>query len=133
MIQGSCLCNAITFTIADEVHNARYCHCVNCRKFSGSSAGAWAITKTSKLAVTSSDARISKFDSGRGIRCFCSRCGSPVWFESLDFPEIIAIPLGVLDDGDIQAPQMHIWTRSQPSWSTIDDDLPQHLTDPQQD
>lgn len=130
MIRGSCLCNSITFTIDDEIHDGRYCHCAHCRKFSGTCPAAWAIAKTSKLTVTSSTAKVSKYDSGKGLRCFCSNCGSPVWFESLDFPKIIAIPLGALDNEDLKAPEMHIWTQSQPSWATISDDLPQFETLP---
>ena len=130
MMRGSCLCKAITFTVNGDIRNARYCHCKNCRKFSGASAAPWAITETAKLKMTSTDANVSKFNSGRGLRCFCSDCGSPVWFESLKYPEIIAIPLGVLDDEGIPAPEMHIWTQSQPAWSSIDDDLPQYKTNP---
>lgn len=133
MIQGSCLCQSITFAISGKMRDARYCHCGNCRKFSGTSPAAWAIAETAKLTVTSSGARISKFNSGRGLRCFCSECGSPIWFESLEHPEIIAIPLGILDTGDIPAPEIHIWTRSKPDWYTITDDLPQYKTYPKQD
>jgi hypothetical protein len=53
-----------------------------------------------------------------------------VWFESLDYPEIVAIPLGVLDDGNIPTPEMHLWTQSKPDWCVINDTLPQHKTNP---
>lgn len=130
MNNASCLCKSVRFTIDCELHSARYCYCVNCTKFSGTSPATWAIAQKSKLSMSSSAGDISKFDSGRGLRCFCSHCGSPVWFESLDYPEVVAIPLGVLDDGDIPEPEMHIWVRSRPKWRPIDDDLPQHETYP---
>lgn len=84
----------------------------------------------SKLALNSK-ASVKKFNSGKGLRCFCGNCGSPVWFESLDHAAIVAIPLGVLDDGDIPTPEMHIWTRSKPDWCAITDSLPQHETYPE--
>lgn len=130
MYQGSCLCQSIRFTLDDELRGGRYCHCANCRKFSGTSPVAWATASSSKLAVTISNASVSKFNSGRGIRCFCSNCGSPTWFESLDFPDIVAVPLGVLDDQDIQAPEMHIWVKSRTAWSAINDEMPQHKSYP---
>ena len=88
------------------------------------------MAESSCLKITSENAEISRFNSGLGIRCFCSRCGSPLWFESIDHPEIVAIPLGVLDDADVPAPDMHLWIQSKPEWCTITDDLPQHDTHP---
>ena len=88
------------------------------------------MAESSAFSVTSSDVNVAKFNSGRGLRCFCSNCGSPVWFESLDYPEIVAIPLGVLDSGEIPAPEMHLWTQSKPTWCVINDELPQHETHP---
>ena len=120
-MHGSCLCQSIQFTIAGELRSPRYCHCENCRKFAGSSPAAWAMAETAILEVTKQEAAITKYDSGRGLRCFCSSCGSPLWFESLDYPDIIAIPLGVLDDEHIPAPCMHIWTQSRVDWIHIDD------------
>jgi len=131
MHQGSCLCGAISFSINGDLRSARYCYCSHCTKFAGTCPATWAITKTAKLKLADSGVRISKFNSGGGLRCFCAHCGSPVWFESLDYPEIVAIPLGVLDDDDIPAPKMHIWTRSKPGWCTIHDNLPQHDTNPE--
>jgi len=130
MNHASCLCKSIQFTIDCELHSTRYCYCTNCTKFAGTSPATWAIMESSKLTVTSAEKSVSKFDSGRGRRCFCPHCGSPVWFESLDNPELLAIPLGVLDDGDVPAPERHIWVRSKPKWCTIHDHLPQHKTDP---
>ncbi len=45
-------------------------------------------------------------------------------------PDIIGIALGAIDDGEIAAPQMHVWTQSSPAWETIAGDLPQHATHP---
>ena len=71
---------------------------------------------------------MTRFDSGGGIRCFCSSCGSPVWFESKEDEDIVMLPLGVLDDGNIPSPDMHIWVTSKPGWCAIHDELPQHDT-----
>ena len=130
MNHGSCLCGTTKFTLRGELHSARYCHCTNCTKFAGTSPATWAIADSKLLELNSPEAPVTRFDSGRGTRCFCAKCGSPVWFESHEHPEIVAIPLGVLDDGDIPAPRMHLWTRSKPGWCTINDNLPQHRTNP---
>jgi len=130
VIEGACLCGAIRYRLSGPLRSPRYCHCANCRKFSGASPAAWAMADSARLEVTSRSAPVGRFDSGRGIRCFCSTCGSPVWFESLEHPEIVGIPLGVLEGGEIPAPEMHLWVASKPAWCDIRDDLPQWQTVP---
>lgn len=129
MYHASCLCQAFRFTIGGELKAPRYCHCANCTKFAGTSPASWVIAKRSNITMTSS-ADMTKFDSGRGLRCFCPTCGSPLWFQSLDYPDIVAVPLGVIDDGDVPPPEMHIWVRSKPGWCSITDELPQHAGNP---
>lgn len=130
MLQGSCLCGSIRFTLDGSLESARYCYCRNCTKFAGTSPATWAIAQKSSLKLVDTDVRVARFDSGKGLRCFCTQCGSPIWFESLDYPELVAIPLGVLDEGDVPKPERHIWVRSKPDWCTICDELPQHETNP---
>lgn len=130
MNSGACLCGAIRFTLDCELRAPRNCYCENCTRFAGTAPATWAIALSAALTVTTSREAVTKFDSGKGLRCFCSRCGSPVWFESKDHPEFVAIPLGVLDAGDVPSPEMHIWTASKPTWCAINDDLPQFETNP---
>lgn len=127
---GSCLCGAVRFEIDGNLTSPRFCHCEHCRKFAGTSPATWAMAKTSELSVLSGGDDVGKYNSGRGLRCFCRTCGSPVWFESLGHPHITAIPLGVLDETDVAPPQMHLWTGSMPTWCAIHDALPQHEKNP---
>ncbi len=123
MVKGSCLCGRVSFELDGELQAPRYCHCENCRKFSGTSPATWAMVNSSALQRDQT-LPLGRFDSGRGIRCFCPQCGSPVWFESKDFPEIVGIPLGVIDEGEVPPPEMHLWVSSKPDWCVINDDLP---------
>jgi hypothetical protein len=85
---------------------------------------------TKQQVTLTADGPLTKYDSGRGVRCFCSTCGSPVWFESKDYSDIVMIPLGVLDEGNIPAPDAHVFVGSKPGWCSIHDDLPQHDAHP---
>ncbi len=129
MIECSCLCRMITFQVSGNLQSVRYCHCSNCRKFAGTSPAAWAMANSADLSEPSQIA-IGRFDSGHGIRCFCPDCGSPVWFESKDYPDIIGIPLGVIDTGNIPIPEMHLWVQSKPDWCSINDDKPRFSSGP---
>ncbi len=123
LYEGSCLCGALRFHIVGSLASSRNCFCENCRKFAGTSPAVWAMAKTTDLSVLTPEASISRYDSGQGIRCFCTSCGSPVWFESKDYPAITGIPLGALDGGDAPPPEMNLWTDSKPPWCTIDSSL----------
>ena len=77
MIKRSCLCGAVSIESHGPLHGARYCHCKNCRKFSGTSYAAWGLAETNRLIVTPSEPNVTKYNSGGGLRVFCSECGSP--------------------------------------------------------
>ncbi len=124
-VEGSCLCGAVTFVLRGELTAVRRCWCTNCRKFSGTSPATWAMAKTAGM-TRQGEKHVGRFDSGRGIRCFCRACGAPVWFESIEYPDIVGIPLGVIDRGEIPPPEMELWVRSKPDWCPSDGEgLPQ--------
>jgi hypothetical protein len=128
-MNGSCLCGNVSYEIKGPIHNARYCHCANCRKFSGTAYAAWGLVQTAQLAIAPSEAGVTKYDSGGGLRVFCATCGSPLWYEPASLPQYRGIPLGAID-GDVPAPAMHVWTKSKAPWVSISDELPQHETHP---
>lgn len=131
MIKGSCLCGQIKFEIAGDVVMSRYCHCSNCRKFSGTAQAAWGLAQASEFTHSATSTNIGYFDTGTGSRRhFCLSCGSPLWFEPKDLPALVGIALGAIDEGNPTPPEMHVWTQSSPAWEEIADALPQHLTHP---
>jgi hypothetical protein len=130
MFKASCLCKRVTYQINGPIHKARYCHCTDCRKFSGAPYAAWGLVQTSQLAISPPDAQVTKYNSGNGLRVFCTRCGSPLWYEPTGAPQFRGVPLGALDDRDVPAPERHVWVRSKVSWASISDSLPQHETHP---
>jgi hypothetical protein len=80
--------------------------------------------------TVASEGSVTKYDSGGGLRVFCSTCGSPLWYEPAGLPQFRGVPLGAIDDRGVPQPQMHVWTKSKLSWVSIPDDLPQHETHP---
>jgi hypothetical protein len=124
------LCGGVSYEIKGSIHHARYCHCTNCRKFSGTAYAAWGLVRTADLCLAPIESGITQYDSGGGLRVFCTRCGSPLWYEPKNLPDYRGIPLGVIDDGDVPAPTMHVWTKSKAAWITLHDGLPAHETHP---
>ena len=129
-MKASCLCGGVAVEITGPIHHTRYCHCVHCRKFSGTAQAAWGLIDTAHLVIVRSATGVSKFNSGKGLRVFCNSCGSPLWYEPAHLQQYRGIPLGVIDDDGVPAPAMHVWMKSHMSWAAISDDLPQHDTHP---
>ena len=128
-MKASCLCGGVTYEITGPIQRARYCHCVHCRKFSGTAHAAWGLIETAHLTVERSSG-VTQYNSGNGLRVFCSSCGSPLWYEPTGLPQFRGIPLGVIDDEGVPEPQMHVWMKSQVSWASISDELPRYDTHP---
>ena len=125
MIEGSCGCGGIQFELRGSVSMNRYCHCVNCRKFSGTAQSAWGLARSSDFKVTTQRTEVSKYDAGAGgLRVFCSACGSPLWYEPKGMPDYKGIALGAIDTGKVTAPGSHWWVSSNPEWAAISDGLP---------
>jgi hypothetical protein len=129
-MKASCLCGRVTFQIAGAIHSPRFCHCANCRKFSGTAYAAWGLVQAAQLELAASNGDVTKYDSGGGLRVFCTTCGSPLWYEPAALPQFRGIPLGIVEGADVPAPVMHVWTQSKVPWVALTDDLPQNETHP---
>ena len=73
-----------------------------------------------RYRVISGEDLISEYESSPGAkRCFCSRCGSPVFSRVAKDPDHIRIRLGTLDrevDAEITA---HVWVGSKARWDQL--------------
>ena len=80
-----------------------------------------------KSALTvSGNAKYSRVtaESGRWVdRGICSNCGSNLFILAALVPDLQGIWAGSLHDVNNFEPQVHVWTRSAPSWSSLSADL----------
>lgn len=124
MHTGSCLCGAITFTVAGDLPQPDVCHCGKCRKQSGH---CFASTDVPKAALTvSGEVSLAWFQSSENIRRgFCSTCGSSLFWEPLN-RDWIAIAMGSFDGPTRTTVKMHIFVGEKGDYYEIADGLPQH-------
>lgn len=81
MIEGHCLCGAVTITVADHGGVTGACHCRMCQRWSGAlfvsfNAPAAAVTVTGEVARYPS--------STFAERVFCPTCGAHLWVRNTD-------------------------------------------------
>lgn len=83
------------------------CHCMNCRKTSGSAFNAFAVFPADQVVV-SGESRAWKTDY------FCPQCGSQVFCRE-DAHEI-ELKLGAFDQTNLFTPTYEAWTKRREFW-----------------
>ncbi|HZH09248.1 MAG TPA: GFA family protein [Microvirga sp.] len=109
---GGCACGQLTYKVQGQPKRVGLCHCMTCRKESGSVFNAFAIFPTEQVTI-SGESRIWESAPG-GQRRFCPTCGSLVFYS--DAGDEIEIMLGTFDQTDLFRPTYEAWTKRRESW-----------------
>ncbi len=122
MLTGQCLCGAITYRVKGEPTRVSYCHCVECRRFTGSPVLIGALVNRDVFEMTGTPL---KYRSSRhGIRQFCGNCGSSLFYSFENYPTRIEILVGTLDDASTVLPSFHGFYSERIPWFEVSDTLP---------
>lgn len=103
---GGCLCGAVRFVAVGEPDRVGLCHCLDCRKHSGTLFFAAAIFPQAAVMVTGETRAFKN-------RHFCPTCGSSVyglWRGEVD------LHLGALDAPDQFRPSYELWIVRREEW-----------------
>ena len=112
---GGCLCQKVRYTISAEPISQGICYCQHCQKAGGALGSPLLVLLDSNFSCSSADLSSYTSESARGsmvTRHFCRACGSPVFSEISDAPEIITVKAATLDDSDFFKPNYLVWTKS---------------------
>ena len=126
MFTGSCLCGGVKFSIAGELQPLQLCHCLQCRKASGTAFASVLPIKASAFTLLGGTELLRHFESSPGKeRGFCGRCGSPLYSRRTTLPDALRIRAGLIDQPLPVRPGLHQHVASKANWWTIDDDVRQ--------
>ena len=126
---GRCFCGQVRYSIDAEPLASGICWCRDCQYIASGSATVNVIFPQESVEIDGEVTTIEKIaDSGNRLeRGFCSKCGSQLFGRGIDpSSKTIRIRAGSLDNPDLMAPQIIIWTDSAPSWAVFDPKLPRH-------
>ncbi len=126
MIEGSCLCGAVRYTIEGRTSPVWICHCTKCQRNTGSAFHASAICRASQFSWTNGEDSIREYaDTPDYVKHFCTTCGSPVP-SIMEGGELIFLHAGSLVFDD-EAPliQFHIFCEDKAPWLEIAGDAEQ--------
>lgn len=123
-LSGRCFCGACTWTARDEILWAALCHCKDCRRAASSDYVSW--FGVPRDSVTWTGPRKTYHSSENVTRSFCSKCGSPLSFQTDILPDEIHLYAPSLDDPSVYKPTAHIFWSEHLPWVQDADDLPKH-------
>ena len=123
---ASCRCNQLRATVTGEPVRLSVCHCLNCKKRSGSAFAVQARWPAERVQVEGASKTFEKAgDSGNSATFhFCPDCGSDV-FYLIDgkFEGLVAIPLGAFDDPYFGKPEYSVYEGRKHDWVEITGDV----------
>ena len=105
------------------------CHCLDCKKRSGSAFAVQARWPAEHVTIEGESKRWSQLaDSGNRITFhFCPECGSDLHYEIDDkFDGLVAIPLGAFDDPYFARPAFSVWEERKHGWVEISGENVEH-------
>lgn len=122
---GSCLCGRLTYTLTSQPLKSTICHCLTCRKWTGSAFIAGLVFPLSSLKPSpDSKPYIKQYldtsASGNELRrTFCTECGSTMYTEVPCY-DVVSVTRGGLEGGEgMMAPDTEYWTCRKEGWVDV--------------
>lgn len=120
MLKGSCLCGAISFSVA-PLARVTACHCGQCRKQTGH---LWA-SGQAEADTFQINGDVKWFEaSTQAKRGFCGTCGSFLFWKGYN-ETIMSFSLGAIDGATGLTIQQHIFTADKGDYYDIADNVSQ--------
>jgi hypothetical protein len=126
---ASCRCGQLKATAIGEPVRVSVCHCLDCKKRSGSAFAVQARWPAEQVAIEGqSKSWMNVADSGnRRTFHFCPECGSDVHYEiEGKFDGLVAIPLGAFENLYFVRPGFSVWEHRKCDWVQILGDEVEH-------
>lgn len=123
VLQASCLCGGVRFSVPRPGGGITACHCTQCRKLSGHYPASFDVPE----AGVSFQARqpLAEFATpGGGRRGFCTACGSGLYFRARD--GAFSVEAGVVDGPTGSSLAGHIFVADKGDYYNLTDGLTQH-------
>jgi len=119
---ASCRCGQLKAIASGEPVRLSVCHCLNCKKRSGSSFAVQARWPADQVMIAGRSSTFVKAgDSGATATFhFCPDCGSDVYYKADGDPDgLVAIPLGAFDDPFFGTPAYSVYEGRKHPWVAI--------------
>ncbi len=123
-VTGSCLCQAIEYTLAMPNLWCAHCHCHMCQRAHGAGYVTWVGFCDNDIEFTQGEDQLKWHDSSKGAqRGFCDECGSTLFFKSENWAGELHVTLANINEQEHFRPAAHAYYDSHAEWMAVDDRL----------
>jgi hypothetical protein len=123
---GACQCRGVAYEAEAINGDMWHCHCQTCRKSHAAERNTAARVKREDFRIVSGAELLTSYESCPGkFRYFCSRCGSHIYAERPELPDVV-LRAGSLDTDPGIRPVRHVWVSHARPWLAHHDGLPEY-------
>jgi len=127
-IAGGCDCRQVRYRMETRPLFVHCCHCRWCQRETGASFALNAMIEADRVTVLDGQPELvdTPSASGKGQRIArCPKCRIALWSNYAGAgPAVRFVRVGTLDNPDLLAPDIHIFTASKQPWVVIPPGLP---------
>ena len=127
-VTGSCLCGSVKFKLFGEIDGFYLCHCLRCRRSTGSAHASNIFTKPDNIEWLVTEETIRRYElpeAERFAKQICTKCGSGVPYVNRDGTKLV-IPAGSLTEPIEFPPEKNIYWESRAKWYELGLEAPKH-------
>jgi len=124
---GGCRCGAVKISVLDKPQMMVQCHCLDCKKFSGTGHTSNAYFAESDVIIEGAlhDYTVIADSGAEMKRSFCPTCGSRLSGTNSARPDLVSITVGCLDHSSWYTPQMVLYSSRKHDWDITSDEIVQ--------
>jgi hypothetical protein len=122
-LSGGCNCGAVRFEVSEPLVSAGYCHCTRCQRRTGTAASISGRTAPHSFRVLTGADQLARWSPPDGAeKVFCRSCGSSLFSQSPNEPDVVGVRLGAFDRDPGIRPQYHQFLAYAVPWEPIPED-----------
>lgn len=120
--EAICNCGRCKVQCAGPPERVSVCHCLSCKRRTGSAFSWNAIYKSENVVSEGSFANFSRAtDTGRTNHYFfCTHCGAVMFYEVEMRHGMLSVPAGLFADPAFQGPETEVFDQRAVAWCNID-------------
>jgi hypothetical protein len=117
---ASCGCGGLNITASGEPIKVSACHCVSCRKRTGTAFGVAVFFEEAKTTPSGPASQyVRPGDSGQTVTFyFCPMCASTVYWRPAFQPSWVGIAIGCFDDKTLR-PTQAVYEHERLEWASV--------------
>src|SRR5437867_4297119 len=123
--EGRCVCGAVRFAIDVPARWAWHDHSAASRHAQGCAYATYVGAWRSRFRILQGAECITRFeDAAAGTaRCFCARCGTPLFYERARSPQMVNIPRALFAARTGREPRYHMSLHDKADWTYMGEPL----------